>query len=43
MVCFITTPERAQNLITKTDPMLTDLEFAYNPVEQKARDLQEYL
>ena len=23
--------------------MLSDLEYAYNPVEQKVRDLQEYL
>lgn len=28
----------------KTDlPMLNDLEFAYAPIEQKVRDLQEYL
>jgi hypothetical protein len=33
-----------ENPFLKTGPfMLSDLEFAYNPIEQKVRDLQEYL
>jgi hypothetical protein len=41
---FKITIDEEQKSISKTDPqMLNDLEFAYNPIEQKVRDLQEYL
>lgn len=41
---FIITIDKHENPFIKTGPtMLNDLEFAYNPIEQKVRDLQEYL
>lgn len=44
MVRSRTTIEEHENPFQKTDPpMLNDLEFAYTPIEQKVRDLQEYL
>jgi hypothetical protein len=44
MAPFKITIDEHENPLSKTDPpMLNDLEFAYNPIEQKVRDLQEYL
>ncbi len=39
-----TTIGKPENPFLETGPtMLNDLEFGYNPIEQKVRDLQEYL